>query len=64
MILQILHIEYWRRTIYLRIIEAIVINLEKHFSEGSLEVAKSVDNFFKLDKDNNLRFINTYKVKI
>ncbi|XP_060857951.1 zinc finger MYM-type protein 1-like [Metopolophium dirhodum] len=55
-------IEYWRTTVYLRIIDAIIINLEKRFSEESLELAESVDNFFNLDEQNSLCFINTYKV--
>lgn len=55
-------IEYWRTTVYLRIIDAIIINLEKRFSEESLELAESVDNFFNLDEYKSLCFINTYKV--
>jgi hypothetical protein len=39
-------IGYWRTTVYLRIIDGIIMNLEKHFSEESLELAKSLDNFF------------------
>lgn len=57
-------IEYWRTTVYLGIIDGIIINLEKRFSEESLELAKSVDNFFNLDEHNSLCFINTYKVYI
>lgn len=53
-------IEYWCTTVYLRII----INLEKRFSEESLELAESVDNFLNLDEHNSLCFINTYKVYI
>lgn len=56
--------KYWRGTVYLRIIDAIGIHLEKRFSDESLELAKSIDNFFNLDKDNSFCFINTYKVYI
>jgi len=57
-------IEYWRTTVYLRIIDGIIMNLEKRFSEESLELAESVDHFFNLDEHNSLCFINTYKVHI
>jgi hypothetical protein len=45
-------IEYWCTAVYLRIIDGIIVNLEKHFSEETLELAKSVDNFFNLDEYN------------
>jgi len=57
-------IEYWRTTVYLRIIDGIIMNLEKRFSEESLELAESVDHFFNLDEHNSLCFINTYKVNL
>jgi hypothetical protein len=47
-------IGYWYTIVYLRIIDGIIVNLEKYFFEESLELANSVENIFNLDEYNSL----------
>lgn len=53
---------YWRRTAYFRIIDDVISNLNKRFSDESLELATSIDHFFNLNINESLFFINRYKV--
>lgn len=53
---------YWRRTAYFRIIDDVISNMNKRFSDESLELATSIDNFFNLNLNESLFFINRYKV--
>ncbi|CAI6373395.1 unnamed protein product [Macrosiphum euphorbiae] len=51
---------YWRRTVYFRIIDDVISNLNKRFSDESLEIATPIDNFFNLNINESLFFINRY----
>jgi hypothetical protein len=53
---------YWRRTVYFRIIDEVISNLNKRFSNESLELAISIDNCYTLNINKSLTFINRYKV--
>jgi len=53
--------DHWR-TIYFQIIDSLVTNLEKRFSTESLNIAIGVDNFLKLNFNDNTCFIEHYKV--
>lgn len=54
---------YWRKT-YMLIIDHVIVNLEKRFSNDTLKFAESVDHFLNLDIDNGEIFINYYKVTL
>lgn len=54
---------YWK-TIYMIIMDTVIVNLKYRFSEESLTMANSVDSFCKLNYDNSLYFIDHYKVTI
>ena len=53
---------YWQRTAYFIIIDDVVLNLNKRFSDESLELATLIYNFFNLNINESLFFINRYKV--
>jgi len=46
------------------ILVCIIENMNKQFSSKSLEMATSIDNFFKLDYELSIYFIDHYKVNI
>lgn len=54
--------EYWKIHAFFPILDTLIINMKFRFSNQSLELAKSIENFFKLDYENSLYFINSYKV--
>lgn len=53
---------YWWRTVYFRIIDEVISNLNKRFFGESLEFTISVDNFYTLNINKSLSFTNRYKV--
>lgn len=56
--------QYWRRNSYYQLLDVVIFNLKRRFSEESLDLAKSVDSFLKLDYSNSSTFINYYKVNV
>jgi len=55
---------YWKNHVYFVILDNIIINLKKRFSDESLLLASAIDNFFLMNFDESQPFINHYKVKI
>eukprot|EP00102_Acyrthosiphon_pisum_P013760 XP_008183460.1 PREDICTED: zinc finger MYM-type protein 1-like [Acyrthosiphon pisum] len=53
--------DYWRQNLYYPIIDSIIVNLKYRFSEESLSMACSVDNFINMNYEGSLEFINNYK---
>ncbi|XP_060857399.1 uncharacterized protein LOC132934981 [Metopolophium dirhodum] len=53
--------DYWRQNLYYPIIDSIIVNLKYRFSEDSLSMACSVDNFMNMNYEGSLEFINNYK---
>jgi len=56
--------DYFRFHAYFPILDCIIENMNKRFSSESLEMAISIDNFFKLDFELSSYFIDHYKVNI
>lgn len=56
--------DYWRQNLYYPIIDLIIVNLKYRFSEESLSMACSIDNFMNMTYEGSLEFINNYKVII
>lgn len=54
--------KYWENHYYNPVLDSIIIHLKNRFSEESQTLANSTENFFKLDYDGALYFINQYKV--
>jgi len=55
---------YWKNKVYFDILDTVIINLKKRFSDESLLLASAIDNFFLMDFDESQPFINHFKVKI
>jgi len=55
---------YWKNKVYFVILDTVIINLKKRFSDESLLLAPAIDNFFLMDFDESQPFINHFKVKI
>jgi hypothetical protein len=55
---------YWKNKIYFVILDTIIINLKKRFSDESLLLASAIDNFFLMDFDESQPLINHFEVKI
>lgn len=55
-------VNHFKTTAFYPIIDALIVNLKKRFSPESLEMAVSVDNFFKLNFKDSLHFIDHYHV--
>lgn len=53
---------YWNK-VYFVILDTVIINLKKRFSDESLLLASAIDNFFLMDFDESQPFINHFKVK-
>ncbi|KAL4118882.1 hypothetical protein QTP88_011764 [Uroleucon formosanum] len=53
--------DYWRQNLYYPIIDSIIVNLKYRFSEESLSMACSIDNFMNMNYEESLEFINNYK---
>lgn len=56
--------DYFRCHAFFPILDCIIENMNKRFSSESLEMAISIDNFFKLDFELSTCFIDHYKVNI
>lgn len=54
--------DYFRCHAFFPILDCIIENMNKRFSSESLEMAISIDNFFKLDFELGTCFIDHYKV--
>lgn len=54
--------QYWRVHCYYKILDVTIVNLKRRFSDESLELAQSVDDFLKFDYFKSFKFINHYKV--
>lgn len=54
--------DYFRVNAYFKVLDSIIFNMKKRFSTESLEMAESIDNFFKLSIEKSKFFINHYKV--
>lgn len=52
--------KYWKIDVYNTIIDYITNRMKTRFSDESLKLAKSIDNFFMLDFDGSLEFIEYY----
>ncbi|XP_060867951.1 zinc finger MYM-type protein 1-like [Metopolophium dirhodum] len=52
--------EHWK-IIYFQIIDAVIVNLKYRFSDESLVLANSLDQFMKMDFEKGSYFINHYK---
>ncbi|KAL4104804.1 hypothetical protein QTP88_020080 [Uroleucon formosanum] len=55
---------YWKNQVYFVILDTVIINLKKGFSDESLLLASAVDNFFLMNFDESQPFINHFKEKI
>ncbi|KAL4122946.1 hypothetical protein QTP88_015187 [Uroleucon formosanum] len=53
--------DYFLVNAHFKVLDSIIVNLKKQFSTESLEVAESIDNFFKLNIEKSKFFINHYK---
>lgn len=53
--------EHWK-IVYFQIIDSVIVNLKYRFSDESLVLANSLDQFLKMDFEKGLYFINHYKV--
>lgn len=60
---QVTNEAFWRIK-YFAVLDSVIENLVRRFSNQSLELAHSVDNFFLLDFKESKLFINHYKVRI
>ena len=60
---QVTNEAFWRIKYY-AVLDSVIENLIRRFSDQSLELAQSVDNFFLLDFKESKLFINHYKVRI
>jgi len=54
--------DYFRVNAYFKILDSIIVNTKQRFCTESLEVAESIDNFFKLNIEKSKFFIDNYKV--
>ncbi|KAF0753087.1 Uncharacterized protein FWK35_00020259, partial [Aphis craccivora] len=54
-------VDYWKKNLYFPIIDGIIINLKKRFSEESLSMASSIDSFLNLNLKGSSFFVNHYK---
>ncbi|CAI6362872.1 unnamed protein product [Macrosiphum euphorbiae] len=52
--------KYWKANVYNTIIDNITNRMKTRFSDESQKLAKSIDNFFILDFDGSLEFIEYY----
>ncbi|VVC26411.1 Hypothetical protein CINCED_3A022989 [Cinara cedri] len=55
--------DYFRKNAFFPVFDAILINLEKRFSTESFQMATAVDQFFQLNFEESLFFVDHYKVK-
>ncbi|KAL4153787.1 hypothetical protein QTP88_001620 [Uroleucon formosanum] len=53
--------DYFRVNAYFKVLDSIIVNMKKRFSTESLEMAESIDNFFKMNIEKSKFFINHYK---
>lgn len=53
---------YFRQTAFFPVLDSLIVNLKIRFSSESLEIAQSIDNFFKFNFEKSLNFINHYCV--
>ncbi|KAL4112638.1 hypothetical protein QTP88_016386 [Uroleucon formosanum] len=54
-------VDYWKKNLYFPIIDGIIINLKKRFSEESLSIASSINSFLNIDLKGSSFFVNHYK---
>lgn len=54
--------DYFRLNAYFKVLDSIIVNMKKRFCTESLEMAESIDNFFKLNIEKSKFFIDHYKV--
>lgn len=54
--------DYFRINIYFKVLDSIIVNLKKRFSNENLSLAVGVDEFIKLNYDESTQFIDHYKV--
>lgn len=55
---------HFRVNAYFKVLDAVIINMEKQFSPESLKIAVAVDNFLKFNFDDSKYFVEHYKVFI
>jgi len=53
---------HFRVNAYFKILDAVIVNMEKRFSTESLQMASAVDNFLKLNFNESKFFIEHYQV--
>jgi len=53
---------HFRVNAYFKILDAVIVNMEKRFSIESLQMASTVDNFLKLNTNESKFFIEHYQV--
>jgi len=53
---------HFRVNTYFKILDAVIVNMEKRFSIESLQMASAVDNFLKLNTNESKFFIEHYQV--
>ncbi|KAL4104378.1 hypothetical protein QTP88_019679 [Uroleucon formosanum] len=53
--------DYFRINIYFKVLDSIIVNLKKRFSNENLSLAVGVDEFIKLNYDGSTQFIDHYK---
>jgi len=53
---------HFRVNAYFKILDAVIVNMEKRFSIESLQMASAVDNFLKLNTNESKFFIEHYQV--
>jgi len=54
--------DYFRVNAYFKVLDSIIVNMKKRFCTESLEMAESIDYFFKLNIAKSKFFIDQYKV--
>lgn len=54
---------YWKNQVYFIILDNVIINLKKCFSDESLFVASTINIFFLMNLDDSQIFINHYKAE-
>lgn len=53
---------YWKTNAFYPILDTIIFNMKRRFSDESLKLATSIDNLLKLNFEESSFFIEHYKV--
>lgn len=56
--------KYWNSNVYFKIIDVIIVGMNKRFSLESLIIGVGVDNCINLKYEESLEFVNKYEVPL